>query len=60
MNYYTDNELEAGADAVLDNIMNNLAVSGLEGMAIRNLFKGFITRQVANALTAAAKARGQK
>lgn len=58
MAYFTEAELEAATKAVVDNVMAPLNLEGMEAMLVRNAMHGFVQRQVANALTAAAYARG--
>lgn len=58
MTYFTDHELDAATEAVLANVLAPLDLPALTRMVVYDSLKGFVRRQCANCLTAAAKARG--
>lgn len=58
MTYFTDQELDAATEAMLQNILAPYQLQGLPYVFIHDALKNFVRRQAANALTAAAKARG--
>jgi hypothetical protein len=58
MAYYTDEELAAATAIVSDNILAPLNLQDLSHFVAKDVMHGYIQRQCANALTAAAKVRG--
>lgn len=60
MAYYTDNELAAATEAVLENILRPLTLQGIASFVAKDILHGVVQREVANALVAAAKVRSNE
>ncbi len=56
---FTDQELAAATEAVVDNIMKPLSLEGIAYYVVKSALHGFVQRQCANCLTAAARTRQQ-
>lgn len=55
--YYSDEELSAATETVVENILAPMNLKGITWSVVREVIFGFIQRETANALTAAAKVR---
>lgn len=60
MSFYSDEELRAATETVLSNILAPANLQGIASFVAKDVLHGFVQRQCANALTAAAKIRGVK
>ena len=54
---FTDQELAAATEAVLDNILKPMNLQGIAQFVAKDVIHGFVQRECANALTAAARVR---
>lgn len=58
MAYYTDAELEAATEVVLENVLGPYDLKPMTHFMLKDAMENYVRREVANALTAAAKQRG--
>jgi hypothetical protein len=60
MAFFTDEELVAATEAVLNSVLEPLDLKPMTLFVIKDSMENYVRRQVANALTAAARTRGVK